>query len=60
MFTFIVLAPRLGAAPIIEFILASIILDQFGLLNLPAHPLTLPRLDGAVLVIAGAIIMLRS
>jgi len=40
-------------------VLASIILDQFGLLNLPVHPVTLPRLSAAVLVVAGAIIMLR-
>ncbi|CAN5199725.1 DMT family transporter [soil metagenome] len=61
----IVLTPRLGAATTIGFIisgqvLASIILDQFGLLNLPVHPITLPRLGGAVLVVAGAIIVLRS
>ena len=61
----IVLTPRLGAATAIGFIisgqvLASIILDQFGLLNLPVHPITLPRLGGAVLVVTGAIIVLRS
>ncbi len=61
----IVLTPRLGAATTIGFIIsgqviASIILDQFGLLNLPVHLITLPRLGGAVLVIVGAIIVLRS
>lgn len=61
----IILTPRLGAVTTIGFIisgqvLASIILDQFGLLNLPVHPITLPRLGGAVLVVAGAIIVLRS
>ena len=60
----IVLPPRLGAVTTVGFIisgqvLASIILDQFGLLNLPVHPVTLPRLGAAVLVVAGAIIMLR-
>ncbi len=61
----IILTPRLGAVTTIGFIisgqvLASIILDQFGLLNLPVHPITLPRLGGAVLVVTGAIIVLRS
>ncbi len=60
----IVLTPRLGAVTTIGFILAgqmiaSIILDQFGLLNLPVQPITLPRLGGATLVVIGAIIVLR-
>ncbi len=60
----IVLTPRLGAATTIGFIisgqvLASIIMDQFGLPNLPVHAVTLPRLGGA-LVVVGAIIVLRS
>ncbi len=61
----IVLTPRLGATTTIGFIisgqvLASILLDQFGLLNLPVHPVTLPKIGGAVLVVVGAIIVLRS
>lgn len=36
-------------------VLASTILDQFGLLNLPVYPVTLPRLGGAVLDVTGAI-----
>jgi transporter family-2 protein len=61
----IVLTPRLGASPTIGFIvggqmIASIVLDHFGLLNLPASPATLPKLGGAVLVIIGAIIVLSS
>jgi len=60
----IVLTPRLGAAATIGFVIggqmtASILLDHFGLLNLPVQPVTLPRLGGAILVIVGAIIVLR-
>lgn len=59
----IVLTPRLRAATTIGFIisgqvLASILLDQFGLLNLPVHPVTFPKLGGAVPVVVGAIIVL--
>ncbi len=61
----IILTPRLGAATTVTFIvagqiLASIILDHFGLLNLPVHPVTLQRLGGAALVIAGVIVVLRT
>ena len=57
--------PRLGAAATVGFIIAgqvvaSIILDQFGLLNLPVHSVSLPRLGGAALVVAGAIVVLRT
>ena len=59
----IVLNLRLGAATTIGFVisgqvLASILLDQFGLLNLPVHPVTFPKLGGAVLIVVGAIIVL--
>jgi transporter family-2 protein len=61
----IVLTPRLGASPTIGFIIggqmmASIVLDHFGLLNLPSSPATLPKLGGAALVIVGAVIVLIS
>ncbi len=59
----IILTPRLGASVTIGFIIggqmiASIILDHFGLLNLPTSPATLPKLGGAVLVVVGAVIIL--
>ena len=59
----IILTPQLGAAATIGFIIggqmiASIILDHFGLLNLPTSPATLPKLGGATLVVIGAIIVL--
>ena len=63
--TSIILTPRLGAANTITFIvagqvLASMILDQFGLLNLPVHPVSLARIGGAALVIAGVFVVLRN
>ena len=36
------------------------ILDQFGLLNLPVHPVFLARIGGAALVIAGVFVVLRN
>lgn len=38
----------------------SAILDRFGLLYLPVQPINLPKLGGDILVIAGAVIVLRS
>jgi bacterial/archaeal transporter family-2 protein len=61
----IILTPRLGAVTTVGFIIASqvvmsVILDQFGLLNLPVQLITLPKLGGAVLVLVGAVLVLRS
>ncbi len=60
----IVLAPRLGAATLIAAVVAgqmvtSLVLDQYGLVGFPVHPLTLGRLVGAALVIAGVILIQR-
>jgi bacterial/archaeal transporter family-2 protein len=61
----IILTPRLGAVTTVGFIIAgqvviSVILDWFGLLNLPVQLITLPKLGGAVLMIVGAVLVLRS
>lgn len=61
----IILTPRLGASPTIGLIIggqmiASIVLDHFGLLNLPTSPATLPKVGGAILVVIGAVIVLSS
>lgn len=60
----IVLAPRLGAATLIAAVVAgqmlsSLVLDQYGLAGFPVHSLTLVRLLGAALVIAGVILIQR-
>lgn len=64
VFVSVVLTPRLGVASTFGFIIAgqmaaSIVLDQFGLLNLEVHPAGLARLAGAVLVVFGAFLVLR-
>jgi transporter family-2 protein len=55
----ILLLPRLGAATVIAFIVAgqmigSLAFDQFGLLGVPEHPLSVPRIIGAALLVVGA------
>lgn len=64
VFASVVLTPRMGAASTIAFIIAgqmaaSIILDQFGLLNVPVQTASFLRLGGAALVISGAYLVLR-
>ena len=54
----IVLTPRLGVATMIGLAIAgqiglSVVLDHFGLLGLPHHPVSLPRLIGVGLLVAG-------
>jgi transporter family-2 protein len=60
----IVLAPRLGAATLIAAIvagqmIASLLLDQYGLLGFPIHPISGVRLLGAALVIGGVMLVQR-
>jgi transporter family-2 protein len=55
-------APRLGAATFISItiagqVLVSILLDHFGVVGFAARPVTLPRLLGALLLIAGVLIV---
>jgi bacterial/archaeal transporter family-2 protein len=38
---------------------ASIVIDHFGLLRLPVHEVSVPRLIGAVLIIAGVTLVQR-
>jgi transporter family-2 protein len=61
---FIILAPRLGAATLIGIVLAgqmitSLILDHYGLLGFPEQRLSVPRILGAILLIAGVILIRR-
>jgi transporter family-2 protein len=60
----IVLAPRLGAATLVAAVvagqmIASLLLDQYGLLGFPTHPMNLLRVLGAALVIVGVILVQR-
>ena len=54
----IILVPKLGATSMVALILAgqmlaSLLLDHFGLLGYPLHPINLGRIAGVVLVCAG-------
>ena len=60
----IVLVPRLGAATLAAAIVAgqmaaALVLDQFGLVGYARHPLSLPRLLGALLLLAGVYLVQR-
>ena len=56
------LAPRLGAAPFIASVvggqlLCSLILDHYGLMDLPQQGITLGRLVGALMVFMGVLLI---
>ena len=58
-------APRIGLASLITFGIAGQIamalwLDNFGALGLPREPINLGRLLGALLVVAGVVLVRRS
>ena len=56
------LAPRLGAAAFIAAVVGgqlacSLLLDHFGLMDLPRQPITTARLLGVLLVFAGVVLV---
>ena len=58
----ILLLPSLGAATLIALVVtgqmaAAIALDHFGAFGLAAHPVSLSRLAGAALLIAGVVLI---
>jgi len=58
-------APRLGLAALITIGIAgqiamALLLDHFGALGLPREPINLARIAGALLVIAGVVLVRRS
>jgi transporter family-2 protein len=60
----IVLTPRLGAATTVGLflagqVIASIVIDHFGLLGVTVQPASIPRLLGALLIIVGVAIVQR-
>jgi len=60
----VVLAPRLGAGTLIAAVVggqmvASLVLDHFGLVGFPEHPISGARLLGAALVIVGVVLIQR-
>lgn len=59
------LGPRIGATLLLALILAgqmamSLAVDHFGLLGFPHHPINLPRLAGVVLLVAGALLIVKN
>lgn len=59
------IAPQLGAATMLALILtgqivASVLLDHFGILGYPLHPLNLQRSIGLLLLIAGVVLIRNS
>jgi transporter family-2 protein len=58
-------APKIGIASLITFGIAgqiaiALLLDHYGLLGLPREPVNLGRVLGAILVIAGVVLVRRS
>jgi transporter family-2 protein len=59
------LGPKIGATLLLALILAgqmamSLLVDHFGLLGFPQHPVNLARLAGVVLLVAGALLIVNS
>lgn len=59
------LGPKIGAALLLALILsgqmaASLVMDHYGWLGFPHHPVNAMRLLGAVMLVAGAILIVRS
>ena len=60
----VVLVPRLGiattlAVTVLGQMASSIVLDHLGALGAPQHPVSLGRVAGAVLVVAGVVLVRR-
>lgn len=60
----VILAPRLGAATMVSLfvagqLLTSLLLDHFGLIGYAQHSINLYRVFGALLLVAGALLILR-
>jgi len=59
-----VVGPRLGAMALLALVLigqmvASLAVDGFGVMGFPQSPVTPSRLLGAVLLVAGALLIVR-
>jgi transporter family-2 protein len=60
----VIVGPRLGAAALLALtvfgqLVASLVVDNYGWLGFPQQPLTLTRLVGAVLLLAGVVLTVR-
>ncbi len=64
VFVSIILAPKLGAATTLAFMIAgqmfmSLVLDNYGLIGFPEHPTSLWRFVGVVLLVVGVVMIRR-
>jgi len=60
----VVVGPRLGAAALLALtvfgqLVASLVVDNYGWLGFPQHPLTLARVAGVALLLVGVILIVR-
>jgi len=60
----VVVGPRLGAATLLALVvlgqlLTSLLVDHFGWLGFPHHPLTMVRAAGALLLFGGVLLITR-
>jgi len=60
----VVLAPKLGAGTLVAAVVAgqmitSLLLDHYGLIGFPVHPLSAVRFIGAALIIMGVVLIQR-
>lgn len=58
------LVTKVGAGPFMGLtvtaaLIASIVIDHFGLLNMPVHPMNVFRLLGSLLLVAGIVLVAR-
>lgn len=58
----VVLAPTLGATSMMGLMVAGqmligVVLDHYGLIGYQAHPTTIPRLVGVILVVIGTVLI---
>jgi len=59
-----IVGPRLGAAALLVLtvlgqLVASLIVDHFGWLGFPQQPITLAKIVGALLLLAGVVLVVR-
>jgi transporter family-2 protein len=64
VFTAIILAPRLGAATLIALtvtgqMVGSLVIDHYGLAGYPVHPISIWRIIGGALLMAGVALIQR-
>lgn len=64
VFSTIILAPRLGAGSMVAGVvagqmLASMVLDHFGLIGYPIHPISGLRILGVILLLSGVVLIQR-